>query len=88
MITRKLVVVALVAMMSAPLAAHAGGGHHGGKHHDSGSHHSGGKHHGGGKHGGKRDKDFCNPKPITEVHGHSTKELYSLFLKWIEEYYS
>ncbi|MEC8522747.1 MAG: hypothetical protein VXZ24_00685 [Pseudomonadota bacterium] len=88
MITRKLVVVALVAMMSAPLAAHAGGGHHGGKHHDSGSHHSGGKHHGGGKHGGKHDKDFCDPKPITEVHGHSVKELYSLFRKFIEEHYS
>jgi len=78
MITRKLVVVALVAMMSAPLAAHAGGGNH----HDSGSHHS------GGKHGGKRDKDFCDPKPITEVHGHSVKELYSLFRKFIEEHYS
>ena len=84
MITRKLVVVALVAMMSAPLAAHAGGGNH----HDSGSHHSGGKHHGGGKHGGKHDKDFCDPKPITEVHGHSVKELYSLFRKFIEEHYS
>ena len=84
MITRKLVVVALVAMMSAPLAAHAGGGHHGGKHHDSGSHHGGGKH--GDKH--DHDRDFCDPKPITREHGHSAKELYSLFRKLIKEYYS
>jgi len=94
--TRKLAIVALVALMSAPIAAYAGGSHHGGGHHDSSKHHDGGKHgggkHGGGKHGGDHDKDddkdFCDPDPITEVDGHSVKELFSLFLKWYEEYHS
>tara|TARA_Y100000296_G_scaffold37900_1_gene43855 strand:+ start:14941 stop:15171 length:231 start_codon:yes stop_codon:yes gene_type:complete len=74
--TRKLVIIAMVAAMSTPLAAYAGGGHHGG-----GGHHDGGHHDGG-------DKDFCDPDKITTDSGLTLKELFSLFRDWYEDHYS
>ena len=71
----KLAIVAMVAAMSMPLAANAGGGgHHGGGHH-GGGHHDGGHHDGG-------DKDFCDPGKITTDTGLTLSDLFALFLQW------